>query len=270
MNIVYNVTGAERKRLATTLGQILGYEPVYQGVPSFVYTVGNYTVDRNGVISCPDSATPDICRTIIEGLRAEGFTTDSTPEEDMLVIAIPRNLLSDDALQRLEQIIAGKSELFKMAFQTDALLLEKDENEIRFPWFHLTGEDGEAEAYGNFVTRLWQMANQRQRITAKPYDGDNPKFTMRLFLVQLVLKGPQYKQTRKILLQHLTGNSAWRYGAPPERRSSGPTLLPTPDESLDRYSEGPSLEDIVNEFHATPSDYTIYQPLGVKNKNGFL
>ena len=246
MDIVYSVTGPERKRLVTVLGQILGWEPVYQWAPSFAYAVGSYTVDRNGTIVCPDSATPDICRTIIEKLRAEGFVTESTPEDDALIIAVPRNLLADDALMRLEQIIAGKAELFKQAFQTNSLLVEKDENEIRFPWFRLTGEDGEAEAYGNFITRLWQMAHQRQRITARPYESDNPKFTMRLFLVQLGLKGPQYKQTRKILLQHLTGNSAWRYGAPPER------MLP-------------------DEPRTVPSDYTIYQPLEeVKNKNGFL
>ena len=272
MNINCNATGSERKRLVTALGQILGWEPVYQGAPSFGYAVGSYIVDRNGTIFCPDSATPEIVAQIISKLTDEGFTpeisgdgipaevpaempdvapeaeTGSMPEaeateanvgaetpdtaketaeenqpvedspetEDTLVIAIPRNILDDGALSRLEQIIAGKAELFKQAFQADSLPLVKDGDEVRFPWFRLTGAEGEAEAYGNFITRLWQMAVQRKRITAEPYAGDNAKFTMRLFLVQLGLKGPQYKLTRKILLRNLTGNSSWRYGAPPK------------------------------------------------------
>lgn len=92
------------------------------------------------------------------------------------------------------------------------LVVYIEEHRNKYFHFIMTGEDGEAKAYTDFVFALLNMAKQKKRIIAKPYDGDNDKFTMRLFLVQLGLKGEKYKNTRKILLRYLTGNSAWRNG----------------------------------------------------------
>ncbi len=213
MTIVYQVSGAERKRLAQALGKILLWEPVYAGAPSFAYKVGNYTIDKDGTISCPDSASEDIVNIIIAKLKEAGFTPESVMG-DKLTICIPVSLFTPEALDRLREIIGGKAVLFRKAFQTESITFELENNSVCFPWFQLHGIDGEADAYGHFITALCKMARERQRITAKPYNGDNDKFTMRLFLVQLGLKGPKYKQTRKILLRNLSGNSAWRNGAP--------------------------------------------------------
>jgi len=213
MTIHYNVTGAERKRLAQALGAITLWDPVYAGAPSFAYKVGNYTVDKDGSISCPASATREIVEQIIAKLRAEGFDPISV-EGDELVIELPRDLFTPGAMDRLREIIGGKTLLFQRAFQTESITLEVQEDKLCFPWFHLHGLDGEAAAYSHFVSALGRMARERQRITAKPYTGGNDKFTMRLFLVQLGLIGPKYKQTRKILLMNLSGNSAWKNGAP--------------------------------------------------------
>ena len=81
MTINCNVTGSDRKRLVQALGEVLLMEPVYQGAPSFGYAVGNYTVDRNGTISCPDSATPEIVAQIIAKLTDEGFAPEISGDE---------------------------------------------------------------------------------------------------------------------------------------------------------------------------------------------
>lgn len=213
MTIIYNVTGQQRKKLAQALGRVVLWEPVYAGAPTFAYKVGNYTVDKNGTISCPDSATQEIVEQIVAKLKEEGFIPESI-EGDALTIELPRNLFTQEAVDRLREIIGGKVLLFKRAFQSDSISLDVTEDKLCFPWFHLHGLDGEANAYAQFISALGKMARERQRITAKPYDGTNDKFTMRLFLVQLGLIGPKYKQTRKILLMNLTGNSAWKNGAP--------------------------------------------------------
>ncbi len=216
MTIVYQVSGAERKRLAQALGKILLWEPVYAGAPSFAYKVGNYTIDKDGTISCPASTTQDLANIIVAKLKEEGFTPESVVG-DKLVVCIPVSLFTPEALDRLREIIGSKAVLFRRAFQTENVTFNLECDAVCFSWFHLHGIDGEGDAYSHFINALGRMARERQRITAKPYNGDNDKFAMRLFLVQLGLKGPKYKQTRKILLQNLSGNSAWRYGAPNTR-----------------------------------------------------
>ena len=64
------------------------------------------------------------------------------------------------------------------------------------------------------------MAKTQQRVTAKEREITNDKFTMRLFLIRLGFVGEEYKTARKILLQNLTGNSAWKAGYAPERATN--------------------------------------------------
>ena len=286
MTINCNVTGSERKRLAQALGAILLWEPVYQGAPSFDYAVGNYTVDRNGTISCPDSATPEIVAQIISKLTDEGFTSEvfeedapaevpaempdvapeaeaqaipeveateadvggETPDaaaepeasllaeasaantadgEPKLTISIPRGKLPDDALARLRTMVSNKEVLFKRALLADALPIEVSETEVSFPWFTLTGMEGEAAAYTLFITYLCKMAAEQTRVLDKPYDGDNDRFAMRIFMVRLGMKGAQFALARKLMMQHLTGNSGWRYGIPPKKVEEAE--IPAPD-----------------------------------------
>ncbi len=213
MIIRYNVNGKERKRLAQALGKITMWEPVYIGAPTFAYRVHNYLVDRTGAIECPPSVGKLIVDRIVELLREEGFVPVSI-EGTALTIRIPKETVSPESINRLRQIIHSKAVLFERAFRTSVISIEESDKEICFPWFTVYGEDGESKAYTDFVIALCGMAEARKRITAKPYNGSNDKFAMRLFLVQLGMKGEKYKQSRKILLRYLTGNSAWRDGAP--------------------------------------------------------
>lgn len=215
MIIRYNVTGEGRKRLAYELGKITLWEPVYAKAPTFAYKVSNYTVDKTGAVICPTGMTKDVLDRLISLLKEQGFVPESV-EGDALTISIPKDTVTPDALLRLRQIICNKAALFERAFQANIISLEESDDKISFPWFTVYGEDGEAKAYSDLVFALCRMAQERKRITVKPYDGNNDKFTMRLFLVQLGMKGDEYKQTRKILLRHLSGNSAWRNGTPNE------------------------------------------------------
>lgn len=215
MIIRYNVTGEERKHLAYELGKITLWEPVYAKAPTFAYKVGNYTVDKTGAIICPTGMTKDVLDRLVVLLKEQGFVPKSV-EGDALTISIPKDTVAPDALLRLRQIICNKAALFERAFRANVISLEESDDKISFPWFTVYGEDGEAKAYSDFVFALCRMAQDRKRITQKPYTGDNDKFTMRLFLVQLGMKGEDFKQTRKILLRYLSGNSAWRNGTPNE------------------------------------------------------
>lgn len=53
MEIHYDVPGSARKALASAIGEIIGTYPSYQAAPSFTYIIGEYTLDRNGVLTGP-------------------------------------------------------------------------------------------------------------------------------------------------------------------------------------------------------------------------
>lgn len=296
MIINFNVTGKDRKALAQVLAEITFSEMVYTGAPTFAYQVGDYTINKNGAISYPDTLEQEAVALIVEKLKAQGFTPEievnadipekddpaeipaetpdvlpettsynqlgtevteaaegaetpevgresevvpaDTPEESeesadsgndakedtstvtqvdgtKFTVSVPRKTLTNEALERLKMIVANKEVLFKRAVVADDLPIEVTEEKISFPWFTLTGMDGEAAAYTQFIAALCQMASEQTRILNKPYDGDNDRFAMRIFMVRLGMKGAQYALVRKLMMKHLTGNSAWKNGAPP-------------------------------------------------------
>lgn len=274
MTIICNVTGSERKRLAQALGEALLVEPVYTKAPTFAYVVDNYTIDKTGTISCPDSTTSETVAKIIDKLTGEGFVpkisgddvptaiqantpdiapkaeaeampeteatgadagaktpetaektaevnpfTEKTSAEDetKLTVSIPRDKLPDEALARLRTMVSNKDVLFKRALLADALPIEVSEDQVSFPWFTLTGMTGEAEAYAQFITYLCKMATEQTRVLDRPYDGDNDRFAMRIFMVRLGMKGAQFALARKLMMKNLTGNSGWRYGTPSKK-----------------------------------------------------
>ena len=53
MEIHYDVPGSARKALASAISEIIGAYPSYQAAPSFAYIIGEYTLDRNGVLTGP-------------------------------------------------------------------------------------------------------------------------------------------------------------------------------------------------------------------------
>lgn len=55
MKLNYNVTGPDRKRLVEALSALTDSKGKYLGVPSRAYQVGEYTIDKNGVLTGPDS-----------------------------------------------------------------------------------------------------------------------------------------------------------------------------------------------------------------------
>ena len=64
------------------------------------------------------------------------------------------------------------------------------------------------------VEKLCAAAMQQKRVTAKVKSVENEKFAFRVFLIRLGFVGDEYKAARKILLKNLSGNSAFKNGAP--------------------------------------------------------
>lgn len=81
MRYNYNLSGSGRKPLLEAASQILDKPAVYQGAPSFAYTVGDYTVDRNGVLSYGSNIHPDFAAVLISDLQERGFVAEIISNE---------------------------------------------------------------------------------------------------------------------------------------------------------------------------------------------
>jgi len=246
MKISYNVTGAQRKALVEAINKSLVNTTVkYLGAPSFAYEVGGFTIDKTGTVTGSD------CRVLVGDLENNhGFvpvtaeydlpisqdnaaeetaaapTEETTPEGDGFVflegsaIEMPLEGHTDETIANLEKLIASKAGLIKKALGVETLTVEKDEHKLRFPWFSGVLQAPEFTAYAWFISALCGAAKEQKRVTAKEKPVDNEKFTFRVFLIRLGFVGDEYKAARKILLRNLSGNSAFRNGAPPKANES--------------------------------------------------
>ena len=213
--IRFTLKSKQRPKLAQEIGNILGTAPHYERVPSCAYDIAGYRLDKEGVLHIQEGAE-ETAKDLILQLRERGFQDDAEVTEEVpvqqekLTIAIPKESLTDTALENLQKIIANKQTLFQRAFRTDSTEVEITEEKINFTWFPYTTDSDEIAAYTQFISRLCDMARDAKRVSSKPTETDNDKYAFRCFLLRLGFIGKEYKTARKILLRNLTGNSAFR------------------------------------------------------------
>ena len=71
--------------------------------------------------------------------------------------------------------------------------------------------DAEAvQAFMNLAVAMNRMAITQKRVQAKDVDDSNEKYSMRVWLVRIGFGGADHKTDRRILLEHLTGHTAFR------------------------------------------------------------
>ena len=137
-------------------------------------------------------------------------------ETNRLTIELPRSAFTDAALENLKRLVESKSSLIKKALGTDYIPIITTEETISFPWFQGELTSDEVKAYTHFVTALCETAKTQQRVNATEKQVENEKYAFRCFLLRLGFVGSEYKNKRKILLKNLSGNSAFKNGAPPK------------------------------------------------------
>ncbi len=133
-------------------------------------------------------------------------------DEDSLSISLPRSLFTETALQNLDALLLSKGRLIRHAFDIREATYTLTDDRITFAWLHGTITDETAKAYAEFISKFCLMARTQKRVTAKEKIVDNEKYAFRCFLLRLGMIGSAYKESRKILLQNLTGSSAFKSG----------------------------------------------------------
>lgn len=232
MTIHYNVTGNERKRLADYIAGFLGCEKKYLGVPSCAYQAGYITISKDGAIDFDDRADSGGIEKLLEELEQEGFHAETvgaeTAQDDGtatdtsgaekgaqgenvgLTVAVPLNKVN---VGNLTNLLDAKGGLIQKALGIDATPVEVGEDTVSFPWFSELPKPDAAKAYTHLISALCGMSISQKRITAKEKAVDNEKYAFRCLLLRLGFIGAEYKSERKILLQNLSGSSAFKCGA---------------------------------------------------------
>ena len=207
MTIAFHLTGEKRKALVKAISEILEIPAEYQYMPTYAYKIGEcYTVTKEGNLEISDSADSKETEYLMEELKNRGY---DIPTENKLTVQMPADFFTQHTLSNLRQICENKATLFKAAFQTDSLDIISSDEKVEFPWFKVE-QDDDADACCTFISMLCEFSKNQGRINRKPDTSDNPKYTMRCFLIRLGMVGAEFKTTRKAILRNLTGNSAFR------------------------------------------------------------
>lgn len=166
--IAYNVKGKERQELVKAVGEALKMAPVYKKSPCFAYEIGDCVLDRQGTLLIGSSLDNETVSRLLAYLEERGFTdtaNTASQEHGGLVIFMPRDTFTDQALDNLVRLAESKSNLLKNAFGTDSPALVITKDTVSFHWFPATTEPDEVNAYTLFVHRLCEMARNQKRVT---------------------------------------------------------------------------------------------------------
>ncbi len=215
MEIRFNVTGSERKRLVSTIAQTLEVKAKYLGAPTMAYEIDTYTVTKDGTLEFSDRNDSEEVENLLEAIAAAGFEFEPREEEpdgaDQLTITLPLDGLDDAALGRLTKLVNSKAALIRKALDAARLdiAVDQDNGTVSFPWFDRVPEPEELEAYSAFICAVVKMAKEAVRVTAIEKDAESEKYVFRGFLLRLGFIGEDSKAQRKILMKNLSGNAAF-------------------------------------------------------------
>ena len=227
MKIHYNITKEQRKKMVEIVGRTLGVQPIYCGAPTFAYKVGAFEITRDGSICFGDEADEAEVERVRTALREAGFVAEEdetemptaevetaamTDDEDKLTISLPRSSFTETGRKNLDALLASKGKLIQKAFNIEKATYTLTEETIKFAWFHGKIAEDTVRAYTDFISKLCEMAQKQKRAVAKEKVVENEKYAFRCFLLRLGMIGDDYKTSRRILLQNLTGSSAFKCG----------------------------------------------------------
>lgn len=223
MKINFNVTGAKRKELVKAIGEIIEVKPKYLGMPSAAYRIDYFTVSKDGILEFDDRADSEEIENLLESLAERGFTAENA--ERLNNTAAPENAAQIEnvgltiempiecvKVGNLTSLLNAKGTLIKKALGIKNLPVEVNEDKVSFPWFSEIKDSETVKAYTHFISALCKMSLEH-KAAAKEKSVDNKKYAFRCFLLRLGFIGKEYKTERKILLQNLTGSSAFKGGS---------------------------------------------------------
>ncbi len=84
------------------------------------------------------------------------------------------------------------------------------DDKLIFDGFGEAPDTDHVQVFTNLAAAMNNMAITQKRVQAKDVDDSNEKYAMRVWLVRIGFGGADHKTDRRILLEHLTGHTAFR------------------------------------------------------------
>lgn len=81
---------------------------------------------------------------------------------------------------------------------------------VTFTGFPTAPDHEHLTAFAQLAVLMNQQAIGQKRIQAKAVNDENEKYALRTWLLRLGMNGPDFKETRKILMENLSGHAAFR------------------------------------------------------------
>lgn len=81
---------------------------------------------------------------------------------------------------------------------------------VTFTGFPTAPDREHLTAFAQLAVLMNQQAISQKRIQAKDVNDENEKYALRTWLLRLGMNGPDFKETRKILMENLSGHAAFR------------------------------------------------------------
>lgn len=245
----FKITGLERKVSASVIAaaQCDGSTYTYAGVPSFVYEAAGWIVDRDGIVSSPETpiGQKDSILQVFHALKTAGASVEGDG-----TVTLSMNDHNGNSLRNLVNLIWTKQNLLKksLARQTDIVPeslvrvinsvpldsvedyaeainhaidigeisgeseLEFDmvNKTISFSFFNSGLDYSEVSAFISLCWRLNEQSKRQKFSSIIQKQVPNEKYAMRVWLIQLGFVGPSYSSERRVLLSRLAGDAAYR------------------------------------------------------------
>lgn len=236
-------TAANRKDIAKAIAEFIGEQPVYLGPPTFAYRAGDFTVDRDGVITTEDEAAGEEVRQMLTEQGFIGAGEAQEEAESSTAIKVPLTGMTGQGITNLANLIHSKQYLLNRAVGKEgfsvngALIVALGDTQfitaedavsfikgfegygtgfsfedgcIVFDGFPYSGDDATVKAYSELSAAMVKAAREQKRIRPDETIEKNEKYYMRTWLVRLGFDGREAKETRRILLDNLKGHTAFR------------------------------------------------------------
>ena len=84
------------------------------------------------------------------------------------------------------------------------------DDKVTFTGFPLSDDPQRNAAFQQMACFMNKMALEQKRIQAKIVNDDNEKYAFRIWLLRIGMNGDEYKASRRILMENLSGHTAFR------------------------------------------------------------
>ena len=223
------LTGITRKAVAGIIGDHLNTKPEYRGGINRLFTVEDWKIQLNESI-IPEAKVGEVDEGFKVQIEFDAFDADIFDklieagaiinDSCKLTISIDVAGYTDKSKENLGKVFESKKELILMAFGVEDGDIEITDDKVIFRIFNATLDAERINVYEQFCTLLNNLALSLKSASSKKTESDNPKFTFRVFLIRLGMIGDEYKTARKVLLERLAGNSAFRSGSKPVKEAA--------------------------------------------------